>query len=381
MFFSMVVLPHKSSATRAVKKLSHSQPARSRHEDVHGVLSEGLAGGLEDAVQAGVAAREPGLVDLGIGVFPQVEALHPAVAGQYVELEIPHGIGLERLQMVRSRLQFVADGVDAAEPLEIDVVLGQDLIECDVERGRPGAADLCPDETREVRAEVNDGKRVLAQRDGLVRLIGLLGLAGERRSDLLQLGRGDDLEFAFAIPLELRPDIDERAVFPEPFHRHILFERALCEDAARLALQESRVGHPADQESAGRLNRTSGGLGCGAVPPAVVAGAHAIVLDEGSLKAVALHLLHPMGQDRGLETGARAGGGGQHFRIGDDLGLEEGGLVQEVVAVGVVAGDLDGKDVASTCRLERPFVNAAVPVRAASGTVTDESPVEVDAVE
>ena len=66
----MRVSPQRSLATRAVKKLSHSQPARSREGQSmkmsSGVLAEGLAAGGEEAVEPLVAGGELRLPDAGL---------------------------------------------------------------------------------------------------------------------------------------------------------------------------------------------------------------------------------------------------------------------------------------------------------------------------
>ncbi len=314
----------------------------------------------------------------------RVEVRHFAVACQDVQLEISQRVGLEGLQAIGSRLEFITDRIDAAEPLGVYVAVRQDLIERDVQRCRFGARDLGPEESREIGPQVGDRECVLGQGDGLLGSVESLGCAGERGSDLLQLRRRNNLKLALGVALQLLSDVDQRAVFPELRYRNVALERSFGENPHRLTHEESRIRHASDQEISRGLYGARRRLAFGRrpAPPSIVAFAQAIVLDEGTLETVSLNLLHAMRQNRRVKGCALTSRRGQDLSLADHLGLEEGGFVQEVKAVDVVAGHLDGQDVASLAAVvQGPFIDAPVAVGPAGRAVPHELPVEVHAVE
>ena len=75
-------------------------------------------------------------------------------------------------------------------------------------------------------------------------------------------------------------------------------------------------------------------------------------------------------------------GGGEDLAARNDLGLQERGLVEQVVAVDVVAGHFEGDHVHAGLKLggEVPLVHAEEAVRAAGWTVAEELAVEEHAV-
>ena len=221
----------------------------------------------------------------------------------------------------------------------------------------------------------------VAGRPGLVD--GAVGGVG----DGLQFEGGDGLELLLRVAAELGADVGEGAVLPGLVHFEAGLDagpgRRARRAGARCSRDRQRGGAAARcGGQGGRLwPRRSGGSRVGA--PAVVAGREAIDFGEGPLEAVALHLLHALLEDGAVEGRALAAGGGEDLAAGDDLGLEERGLVEQVVAVDVVAGDLEGDDVRAGLELvgQVPLVHAEEAVRAAGRAVAEETAVEEDAVE
>ena len=129
----------------------------------------------------------------------------------------------------------------------------------------------------------------------------------------------------------------------------------------------------------------SGGVG----PPGVGVGGHVVHLDGGAHEAEALGFLDAVGEAGGLkalEIHVVATGGGDELPpivASEDFRLEEGGLVGEVVAVHVVAGDFDGEDVLTVDEAGREveFIGAVEELGAAGGTVGEKFAVEVGAVD
>ena len=106
-------------------------------------------------------------------------------------------------------------------------------------------------------------------------------------------------------------------------------------------------------------------------------------LDERPLEAVALNLLDAVVEHGRGERDALAAGRGQHFPVRHDFGLQERRLIQQVVAVAVVARDLDGHDVLARREFpaQVPLVDPVVPVRAARRAVAEELAVDTGPVE
>jgi hypothetical protein len=77
--------------------------------------------------------------------------------------------------------------------------------------------------------------------------------------------------------------------------------------------------------------------------------------------------LHAAIEDQGLKRSARSSGRRHHLVAAGHLGLEEGGLVQEGVAVDIVAGHFDGDQIGAGPELlaEVPDVDAIIAVGAA----------------
>ena len=117
--------------------------------------------------------------------------------------------------------------------------------------------------------------------------------------------------------------------------------------------------------------------------PAVVAGGEPIHLRERALKAVALHLLHPLFENGCGEGSAAAAGGGEDLSARNDFGLEEGRLVEQGVAVDVVTRHLEGDHVCAGLEFVRevPLVHAEEAVGAAGRAVGQEMAIEEDAIE
>ncbi len=84
-----------------------------------------------------------------------------------------------------------------------------------------------------------------------------------------------------------------------------------------------------------------------------------------------------------MKRSALAVGGGKNLSARDDLGLQEGRLVEQVVAVDVVTRHLEGDHVHAGLELVRevPLVHAEEAVGAAGGSVAQELAIEEDAIE
>lgn len=110
--------------------------------------------------------------------------------------------------------------------------------------------------------------------------------------------------------------------------------------------------------------------------------AHAIIFDEWSLEAVSLDLLQAFGKDASFEVGAVASGGGDYFTIGDYFCLEERGLIEGVVAVYVVACNVDGNEVLlfQPVSGKLPLVQAIVSMPCSCRAVAEELSIEVNTV-
>src|SRR5690606_3076146 len=99
--------------------------------------------------------------------------------------------------------------------------------------------------------------------------------------------------------------------------------------------------------------------------------------------AVALDALDVVVGEHGLEAYARAGRRSEDVVARAHLGEDEGGLVEEVVAVDVVAGGLDGDEVGPVAqpRAEGPLVHAEAAVRPPRRPVPHERAVDEHAVD
>ncbi len=353
------------------------------HKDVGGVLAEGGDGGVEDGVEFGIAAGELSGVGLVVGQFAQGDVADGGGAGADHDFEGFEGVGFEGFELIAAGGEFVADGVDAAEPPEVDVVAGEDFIEGEVEAGGFGAADVQAGESGQVGAEVQDGE--LAgfewQRVGLPGLVEWFEAGG---FGFLQFVRGDDDQLVLGVAFEGGADIDQGPVFPEIVDRQVLFEGAAGVELAwsedGIAMVADAAGQEVGRGLDGAGDGFDGGVWIGA--PGVGAGSEAVVFDKGALEAVALDFLEVLGQEQGREGMGGGAGGGEGLVAGGDFGLEEGGLIEQVVAVDVVAGDFDGDQVGGLepGSGELVAVDAVIAVRPARGAFGEEFAVEEDAV-
>jgi len=210
---------------------------------------------------------------------------------------------------------------------------------------------------------------------------GLAGGVGEG----LQFQRGNDRQLLFRVAAELRADGREGTILPGVLHLETGFDLPLGYEPGRLANGVVGIIHAAGQQRPVGQDRDfgRGGLGNWLGAPAAVARRELVGLREGALKTVALHLLHPLRQQKGGERLAFAARGGQNPAAHDDFGLQEGGLVQQVIAVGVVAGHLEGDDVCARLELvgEVPLVHPEKAMRAAGGAVRQELAVKKNPVD
>ena len=318
------------------------------------------------------------------GILAQVEVLNVAIAFQGDEFQVAQRVRLERLQFVAARRQVVGDDVDATQPFEVHVAVGEDFVEGQKQAGAAAAGDFRADEAGEVDAKVHDlptagwQAQAVAGGPGLIdRPVGCVG-------DGLQFQRGDGFQILFEIAAELRADGGEGAVFPQVVGFEAGPEFALGDEPHRLPHGVIRIINAAGQKRPGRqdgdFRRRQ--LFRREPAPAVVAGSEAIDLGKRPLEAVALHFLHPLFEDDRRERRALAGGRGEHLAGGDDFRLEERRLVEQIVAVHVVTADFKGNDVQAGLKAagKVPLVHAVVAVRPARRAVAEELAVQEHAI-
>ena len=106
--------------------------------------------------------------------------------------------------------------------------------------------------------------------------------------------------------------------------------------------------------------------------PLVITWFRTVDFGKGSLETVALYFFHPLGKDHRFERILGASGSRQDVVTARKLGLEKGGLIQQIVAIDVVAGHFNRQDVFP--RPDEisgvPLVHTVVAVPGARGTVT-----------
>ena len=124
-----------AGSEEAVAEISAALPRRTVHEDVQRVLAEGEHGRLVDPIEPLVAGGESGLLGGRMGKLAEEEAIDVALPLQAHQLGVTQRVGLDRLDFVGARLEFISDDVDAAQPLEIDVAAAEHLVE---DHGQPG---------------------------------------------------------------------------------------------------------------------------------------------------------------------------------------------------------------------------------------------------
>ena len=235
----MRVSPQRSLATRDGEE-AVAQPAGplargAIHEDVEGVLAEGLAARGEQAVEALIAGGEMRLPDAGAGVFAEIQVLHLAIAFEHDELQVAQRVRLEGFQLVGARLQFVSDDVDAAQALEVHIAVGEDFVEGEEQARLAAAADLRADEAGEVAAEIHDLPAVGWQDLRFARCPGLVdGMVGGV-GDGLQFEGRDGLQVLLRVTAELGADAGEGAVLPGVVHLEAGPDLALGDEPRRLA--------------------------------------------------------------------------------------------------------------------------------------------------
>ena len=323
--------------------------------------------------------------DAGAGVFAEIEVLHLAIAFEHDELEVTQRVGLEGLQLVGARLQVVSDDVHAAQALEVHVAVGEDFVEGEEQAGLAVAVHLRADEAGEVAAEIDDLPGIGCQHLRLARCPGLTDGTVGGVGDGLHFEGGDGCQLLLRVAAELGADVGQRTVLPGLVDLQTGPDLALGYEPRGLADGVIGIVNATGQQ---RLRGLDGDFGLGrrrsrVRAPVVVAGRKAIHLRERALEAVALHFLHALFEDGCGERSAAAVGGREHLAARDDFRLEERRLVKEGVAVGVVAGDLEGDYVRAGLEFagEVPLVHTVEAVRAASRTVAQEMAVEEDAIE
>jgi hypothetical protein len=159
--------------------------------------------------------------------------------------------------------------------------------------------------------------------------------------------------------------------------------RATCH-AGGQAL-EGRIGDAAPEKAlrrqfgAPRAPELHGRVG----PPAIRIPPQPIDLRERPLVTVALDFLDALVQDAAVEGMASARGRQRFSAVRYDLRLQEGRLVEQVVAADVIAGHLDGDDVSAGLQPsgQVPFVHAEPAARAARRAVAQELAVDEGAVD
>ncbi len=254
------------------------------------------------------------------------------------------------------------------------IVPGQDLVKRQVHRDRRRARDRGPQEAAQVRAEIQDAERVLRQlhrAPGIKRGVDSLGVHGGEFLDLL---RRMHFEHAGRVALVFRINPARMArpgllrLLPRnqlPLHRY----------AQRGAHLERRAGDmPRDQRFLRcdtQAARCEGRARIGA--PRVTRRREAVRFNKRPLVAEAFHLLNALLEDGGFKgrAGARRRDNGVAVH---DLRLEKRRLIDDVIAVDVVARGFNGHDVRARAKKRGGvvFVDAEEPVRRARRTVAQE---------
>ena len=93
--------------------------------------------------------------------------------------------------MVTARLEFVDNGIDTAEPAEIDILPGEDFVEGYNQPTVLLAFNIAADEAGQVRAQINYLKGIFRQSENLIRKIGAAIICKGFGFDFLQLRRDD----------------------------------------------------------------------------------------------------------------------------------------------------------------------------------------------
>ena len=202
----------------------------------------------------------------------------------------------------------------------------------------------------------------------------------------MQLERRNGLQVLLRVAAELWTDSGERAVLPRLIHLEAGLDLAPRDEPRRLAERVIRILHTAGQKlTVGKdTNLRCNGFGRRVLAPRVAAGLEAIDLGEGPLEAVALDLLQSLLENGCSKGRAFALGGGNDLAVRpDDFRLEERRLVEQGVAIGVVAGDLKGDGVLAGLEAigEVPLVHAEITMRAPGRSVAEELAVQEHAID
>ena len=113
----------------AVAQPARALARRAVHKQVDGVLGEGLDARGKELVESLIRGHEACLGRVRVDVLAQVDVAQLAGAFQHDGFHVPHGVGLEGFDAVASGRQLIRDDVQTTEAHEIDVAIGQDLVE------------------------------------------------------------------------------------------------------------------------------------------------------------------------------------------------------------------------------------------------------------
>ncbi|OQB43010.1 MAG: hypothetical protein BWY09_00317 [Candidatus Hydrogenedentes bacterium ADurb.Bin179] len=196
--------------------------------------------------------------------------------------------------------------------------------------------------------------------------------------------RDNKVQFALRIAFQFLADFHEAPV-AEPLFQLPRFKSARGNLPHYGLHLKTRIGHaPGQQGFRPRFRQRHGRNGNVSLSaPGVKTRFQRIHLDEGTLKTIALHLLHALLYGKAFKRPVAGAGSGKHRAIGDHFRLYERGLVQHIITVRVIPGHLNRHHVCARLQLrgDIPFINAVIAVRAPGRTMAHEGAVYKDAVQ
>ena len=205
----------------AVAQPSRAFARRGVHEYVERALAVRFAGRIEESVEFGVVRREGSAPYVGVAVVAHVHALDGALAALHHRLGELHGVGLEALQIVLARRQFIYHVGLTTQTFDVHVSVGsQELVERHAQQRRLLDLDAHAQKSAAVALELVYSASLL---HGVVHSV--IGICHAARQQSLRglLGERDGLD---RLPIDLPGPVVERRI-----ESVTLGERALYAEA------------------------------------------------------------------------------------------------------------------------------------------------------